>query len=63
MIDHDLVSKLQAFLPAWVWVHLTVPLLVRPAWLVPACAGLIAAGLSMTLASRAAASASHRRRS
>ena len=63
MIDHDLVTKLQHVLPAWVWVHLSVPLLMRPAWLLPACVGLVAAGLSMTLASRADARASHRRRS
>jgi hypothetical protein len=63
MIDHDLVSKLQHFLPPWVWVHLAAPLLVRPCWLVPAGGGLVAAGLSMTIASRADARASHRRRS
>ena len=63
MVDHDLVGKLQKFLPAWMWVHLAAPLLVRPCWLVPAGLGLIATGLSMTLASRADARASHRRRS
>lgn len=63
MIDHDLVGSLQNALPPWVWVHLAAPLLVRPCWLVPAGAGLIAAGLALTLASRADARASHRRRS
>lgn len=41
-------------LPPWVWNWLLLPLLLRPAWLLPAGLGLVAAGV-------AASAASHRR--
>jgi hypothetical protein len=67
LIDHDLLHAIQAFvethLARWFWGYLLVPLLLRPAWLLPAAIGIICAGLSITLASRHAASNQHRRRS
>jgi len=47
----------------WAWLHLAVPLLVRPAWLVPAGLGMVAGGLALTVSSGRGASRSHRRRS
>lgn len=49
--------------PVWVWAHLALPLLLRPAWLVPASLGIVLAGSATTLASRKSAPRSHRRRS
>lgn len=67
MLDHDLVQQAQGYanyyLPGWVWTHLATPLLVRPAWLLPAALGVIAAGAAATLASSAGPSRSRRRRS
>jgi len=50
-------------LPAWVWDNLEIPLLVRPAWLLPTSLGLVALGCSVTLGSRKRVVGSHRRRS
>jgi hypothetical protein len=47
----------------WAWGQLAMPLLMRPTWLVPACAGLVLAGASITLGSRKGVPRSHRRRS
>jgi hypothetical protein len=33
----------------WLWTEVLLPVLVRPAWLLPAGLGLICAGLSFTL--------------
>jgi len=49
--------------PDWVWSDLMLPELVRPAWLVPLCLGIVLAGGAMTLASRKSVPRSHRRRS
>jgi hypothetical protein len=67
MLDTGLVSGMQAlanqYLPGWVWEHVALPLLTRPAWLLPASLGLIMGGGAVTLASAAGASRSRRRRS
>jgi hypothetical protein len=67
MLDHDLVRDAQNLandnLPAWVWQYMAAPLLVRPAWLLPASLGVIAAGAAATLASSIGPSRSRRRRS
>jgi hypothetical protein len=67
LIDRSILDTIQAaidtHLAHWVWTYLFVPWLVRPAWLLPASAGLVCAGASMTLASRHAARNQHRRRS
>jgi hypothetical protein len=45
----------------WTWVTIVQPLLARPAWLIPASAGLICTGLSMSLYNRKSTHRSHRR--
>lgn len=60
VVLHDTVA---AYGPAWVWNNLAMPLLLRPAWLLPVSLGLLCAGGAMTLASRAGVARSHRRRS
>jgi hypothetical protein len=45
----------------WAWTELVTPLLVRPAWLLPASLGLIFMGLSLSLSYRNASRHSHRR--
>ncbi len=45
----------------WTWVAIVQPLLARPAWLIPASAGLICTGLSMSLYNRKTTHRSHRR--
>ena len=56
MLDHELLSTLRnAFRDRstqWMWDDVLLPVLLRPAWLVPASFGLICAGASLTLASR-----------
>jgi len=46
------MNWLAAHVPAWFWANLAMPLMLRPAWLLPASLGVIAAGASMTLANR-----------
>ncbi len=52
-----------AHLPAWVWTDVAMPVLQRPCWLLPASAGIIFAGGSMSLAFRNGVPRSHRKRS
>ncbi len=65
LADHDAVSRVQFFVERvsshWLWTWGFVPLLVRPTWLVPAMLGIVCAGVSMSLASRAAARNPHHR--
>lgn len=65
MIDHDLMDGLHNFigthLHVWLWDNLMVPLMVRPAWLVPAALGLICGGISLSLSTRKTTHRSHRR--
>ncbi|MBV9756571.1 MAG: hypothetical protein JO047_05910 [Alphaproteobacteria bacterium] len=65
MLQDGLPARIQAWtnaqLPGWVWLHLALPLLTRPVWLVPASLGVVAAGAAATLASSATASRSRRR--
>ncbi len=65
MLDHDLMNALRSgiekHLPAWLWDYVAVPLMLRPAWLVPAAMGLICAGMSLSLSTRKSAHRSHRR--
>ena len=64
-LDARLVETLHSwtdrYLNAWSWSHLAMPLLVRPAWLLPACLGLICMGLAFSLSYRNNARRSHRR--
>ena len=65
MVDHDLMdamhSGVERHLSSWIWDSLIAPLMVRPAWLVPAGIGLIFAGAALTLSNRKPARRSHRR--
>ena len=65
MINHDLMEAVHSFigthLASWLWDYVLVPVLVRPAWLVPAAVGLICGGLSLSLSTRKPARRSHRR--
>lgn len=51
-MDLPVMDWLQQHLSEWIWRNLVVPVLLRPAWLLPAALGLVCAGASMTLASR-----------
>ena len=65
MIDRDLTGALRSgieqHLSAWIWSDVALPVLVRPAWLVPAGLGLICAGAAFSVAGRKPASRPHRR--
>jgi hypothetical protein len=45
----------------WVWASLFQPVLARPAWLLPASAGIVCSGLSMSFSTRKTTHQSHRR--
>jgi hypothetical protein len=51
-LDTPLMDWVQEHLASWLWRNLVVPLLLRPAWLLPATVGVVLAGASLTLASR-----------
>ena len=65
LIDHDVFDQLPSWstrtLGAWMWTSVIQPLLLRPAWLVPASAGIVCVGLSMSLSYRKTTHRSHRR--
>ncbi len=65
LLDHDVLEKLPMWssrtLGNWMWVAVIQPLLERPAWLLPASAGLICAGVSLSLSNRKTTHRSHRR--
>jgi hypothetical protein len=67
MTDHGALVSLQDYLRShvsdWAWQHLALPILQRPAWLLPVCFGVIAAGIAVTLNSRPGAPHSRRKRS
>ena len=65
LLDHDVLDKLPLWssrtLGNWMWVSVIQPLLERPAWLLPASAGLVCAGISLSLSNRKTTHRSHRR--
>jgi hypothetical protein len=65
LFDHDVLDKLPVWssrmLGNWMWVSVVQPLLERPAWLIPASAGLVCIGLSLSLWNRKTTHRSHRR--
>ena len=65
LLDRDVLAKLPLWstrvLGNWVWETLIQPLLVRPAWLVPASLGLVCIGLSLSLSNSKTTHRSHRR--
>lgn len=64
-IDGDLPGRMHAFIRRWcgdwAWTSLTLPLLQRPAWLLPASLALLAAGLALSVSGRKTAHRSRRR--
>jgi hypothetical protein len=64
-LDRDLPEGMHAWMERsvgpWAWNDLCLPLLIRPAWLLPASLGLICLGLSLSLSNRKSAHRSHRR--
>jgi hypothetical protein len=65
LVDHDLMDAVHSFigthLAGWLWDYLIAPLMLRPAWLVPAALGLILGGMSLSLSTRKSTHRSHRR--
>jgi hypothetical protein len=65
LLDHDATDAAHAFVgrhfAEWIWADLAMPLLVRPAWLVPATLGLICAGAAASFSGRKTAGRPHRR--
>lgn len=65
LFDHDVLAKLPGWtsrlLGNWGWATLVQPLLLRPAWLLPASAGIVCIGLSMSLLNRKATHRSQKR--
>ena len=65
LLDEGLVERLHDIIALhvaeWAWSNLAVPLLLRPAWLVPAAMGLICAGMALSLSNRKPARRTHRR--
>jgi hypothetical protein len=65
LLDHDVLDKLPGWatriMGNWMWNSVIQPLLVRPAWLVPASAGIVCVGLSVSLSNRKTTHRSHRR--
>ncbi len=47
----------------WVWMNVAVPVLLRPAWLLPTALALVTGGAAVTLANRGGPARSRRRRS
>ncbi len=66
MLDHDVLDALEGgihtHLSPWLWDDVVMPLLLRPAWLLPAAAGLICIGVSLSFGSRQRPQRTHRRR-
>lgn len=65
LLDQGALASLQSGLsrPAWLWDGVARPLLVRPAWLLPAAFGLIAGGFALSLSWSRVPSSQKRRRS
>lgn len=67
MADSDILFEAHEYVllhvSGWVWVHLLLPVLLRPGWLLPVSLGVVFAGGAASLASRKSVPRSHRRRS
>jgi hypothetical protein len=64
MLDHPLLLGLQDgvrdHVSVWVWQSLFLPVLLRPAWLLPLWIGVVLGGAALTVASRRRGSRSPR---
>ncbi len=65
LLDHRLPDALRGGIEGhgggWVWREMVLPVLRRPAWLVPASIGLLCAGASLTFGSSGAGRGPRRR--
>lgn len=65
--DDTLLAGLQGFARAWLpagaWLHVVIPLLIRPAWLIPVGCGLVCGGVALNLGLKSKPSTTRRRRS
>ncbi|MGH7119983.1 MAG: hypothetical protein ACREFP_13490 [Acetobacteraceae bacterium] len=55
-----LQTDIQGHLSPWIWDNLILPILFRPAWLLPAAGGLICAGGAATLTFAVSSRSPHR---
>lgn len=62
LVDRPVLYALQSHVAQWAWDGVAMPLLMRPAWLLPASAGIVCAGMSLTIASRQRPQRTPRRR-
>ena len=62
MLDKTAVEAARTHSPAWAWTWIETPFLLRPLWLLPACTGVVCAGLALTF-NLGKPSTSRRRRS
>ena len=56
MAQPDAIKWLQEHTTPWLWSFIETPLLVRPAWLIPAGFALVAGGIATSLSLRASPS-------
>ncbi len=49
-LDDGLLARLYRHCPTVLWRQVMLPLLVRPAWVLPATLGIVCSGLAITLA-------------
>jgi hypothetical protein len=61
-VDREVVRWMNAHSLPWVWSWVEEPFLLRPVWLLPACVGVVCAGLALTF-NRGKSPSSRRRRS
>ncbi len=61
-VDKGFVEWARSHSLPWIWTWIEMPFLLRPLWLLPACLGVICAGLAMTF-NLGKASTTRRRRS
>jgi hypothetical protein len=60
-LPENLHGWLERTLGTWTWANVVLPMMLRPAWLLPASFGLICVGLSFSVSNRKSAHRSHRR--
>ena len=64
LLDRDLTARLQGWvevsLGAWAWAEIAMPLMVRPAWFLPAALGLIVLGIALSIGGPKATRRTHR---
>lgn len=62
LLNGQALPIIQGMTAGWVWQNLALPVLARPLWLLPACAGIIFAGLSFSVSTHQRPQRTPRRR-